>query len=207
MSLTLPQYFTNNVNLPGLTEAGEDNLQSAIDLYEPEVLKDILGDPLYELYVADDFASQRFIDLRDGGNFTFVYCGNTITRKYIGLGAQKSLLVHYIYYKYRSDVYTQTTRVGEAKTNTENSVIVSPREKLVAAWNRYVELTGLIPDKIREFDGTVINCNCFNKYNLDGYEVYNDKASLYNYMLANNDNYPEWEYEPKNKQKINVYDF
>jgi hypothetical protein len=207
MSLVDPTYFTNNVNLPAVDTIDNAVIKQSIDQYEPEALKDILGDELYQLYVDDNFSSERFRKLRDGDTFTFDWCGNTIIRKFIGLADPKSLLVYYIYYKIVMDRVTQTTRIGEVVTMSELSRVVTPTMKLVDAWNDYIDLVGLIPNKARYLDRSVRRWNGFDKYDLSNYDHYNDKASLYNYMLANKDIYPEWVYNNENKTKLNVYGF
>lgn len=205
MSLGNIEYFVGDVALPGLTKEGLEDLQSSVDENEDEALLDIFGHTLYELYKTNP-SEQRFVDLNDGKEFSFDFDSNTVTRKFKGLSDPKSLLVYYTYYKYRLDNYTETTRVGEAATKAENSTIVTPRYKILRAWNNYVEKTGLIPDKIR-IDGVVTGCDLFDKYTLSNYIHYDDKPSIYNFLLANKDIYPEWEYNNINKQKNNVFNF
>ena len=85
MSLIDTTYFVGDISLPVSTNSNiSSNLTNSITRYEDEILKKLLG---YELWrdfkagIAEDEPDQKWIDLRDGAEFSFEYWGHTITTK------------------------------------------------------------------------------------------------------------------------------
>ena len=176
-----------------------------MDTYEEEVLKSLLGYQLYKAFIAgiaEVTPAQKWIDLRDGVEFTFEVNGNTVTEKWEGLiNTQKiSLISYYVYYQYRqfndsfySGAGSQVEPLTEHSNRSNNMAIMS------SSWNSMVELYGNVYIYCLE------NINySFNTYglranwrDLDTYNHYNDFASAYNFLLANVTDYPEWVFKPK----------
>jgi hypothetical protein len=216
------EYFIRDIAIPNLNK--EDNLSalnSAIELYQEEVLKDVLGWRLYSLFIADPDSEQRFIDIRDGKEFTFDFDGYTITRKYDGLANAKleSLIAYYVYFKYVGNRASHLGGVGANVPSTENANRIDPNYKTVNAWDRFVDLAGepLIieeyqkPPYLKYYSNFNRYCGdkrrggyrSFDKFDLRSYEFFNDSGSLFNFLLANKDVYPEWQFEPQGR--INVF--
>ena len=68
MSIIDTTYFVKDISLPN-TDANENSIQGFIDLIEPVVLRDCLGEDLKNAFVAglaEPSPAQKWIDLRDG---------------------------------------------------------------------------------------------------------------------------------------------
>lgn len=179
-------YFIGDIAIPNLNdESAISALNSNIDKYQEEVLIMMLGYDLYSKFIADPDAEQRFKDIRDGKEFEFSFNGSTIKRKYIGLqnDSNISLIAYYVYFYHARQRVTHTASVGEVSPKTENANRASSYSKQVFAWNSFVTRSGDVSDF------------WFDKLNLSTYQHFNDKGSLFNFLLANKEVYPEWEFE------------
>jgi len=205
MALIDSTYFVNEINLPSDNLA---NIDSYITLYQEEILRKLLGYELLEalendLDVNGEPQSQRFIDLVNGAEFSFDFCGDTINEKWEGLRGInfKSLIAYYTYYRYRENTDTFFDGAGQIEPNHENSVNGDAIPKLVSVWNKMIDLYG-------DFHW----CECYlPNYSpslilLRDSQTYihlNDYPSAYNFLLANRTNYPEWVFKPI--RKLNQY--
>ena len=105
------------------------------------------------------------------------------------------------------------------KPKPENAVQENPRAQFVNAWNQYIFQKGDHSNiKTNKYSGGSalrrgrrfnenVNYNSiygFNKFDLSTYEFLNDDPSLFNFMLANVDDYPTWEFTPE--KNINIFD-
>lgn len=163
--------------------------------YEKEILKEVLGDELYALYIIGiEESTQIYKDIRDGKAFSFEFCGQTINKVWNGLeNAEKvSLSAYFTYYKYKERKASQSTDVGEILADSEHAVRVDPTAKVVNAWFEMRQLYGVTP-------------RGFNHLNTAHYVFYNDLSSLYNFLLANTETYPTWVFKPKNS--INGFNY
>jgi len=199
-------YFVRDILVSRInTPEGSASIDSSIDKFEKEALLKVLGYDLYQLFIANP-TDQRFIDLSEGKEFEFDFCGKTIKRKYVGLknAEKESLIAYYVYFKHQSNNETFSSTVGEVKPSTENASSVSARMKLTRAWNKFIELSGdLNKTDYKKFYGLY----CFDQLDLSTYQHVNTDPSLFNYLLANKDVYPEWEYDWKicESGKINIF--
>ena len=196
-------YFNQDISIPGTSTAGQSSLTAAITKYEKECLMSVLGYELYELFV-DNQAEQIYVDIIEGKEFTFEFCGKTVKRKWIGLqnSEKKSMLAYYVYYFYWRDRIMHVSNAGHATPLLENAEQDNPVRRLARAYNDFVELAGDLYDikKCSErnyFRRDRTTEAYFDKYDLTTYEHMNDKPSLYNFLLANKASYPTWEFEPQ----------
>ena len=203
MSQINKDYFINDISIPSTRPTGETSIDASIAKYEKEVLQMVLGYELYDLFIANP-TDQRFVDISIGKEFEFDFCGKTVKRKWNGLknADKESLIAYYVYFKHKSNLNTITASISEVKPKLENSNPASANMKLIRAWNNFVELSGDLNDVDRYY------CGCryfdyFDKYNISSYHHVNSAPSLYNFLLANKDTYPEWEFEPS--EKINIF--
>ena len=211
--ITDESYFINDIaiagtNIPGIL-AG---LNSSINKREPEALISVLGYELYQLYIANP-AVQIYKDILDGKEFSFEFCGKTVTRKWVGLANNEkiSLLTYYTYVYYEKDRNTVNSSIGFVKPKPENAVQDNPRLEFVNAWNQYIFQKG-DHSKINKCSGRSYlrgrryrpDTSYFDKFDLTTYEFLNDDPSLFNFLLANVDDYPTWEFTPE--KNINVFD-
>lgn len=214
MGLIDNTYFINDINIAGTILSSQNNFDDVIDRYEPEILECGLGYELYKALLADldvsgDPQTQRFIDLIDGAEFTFEVCGETVTEKWEGLRNtdKKSLCSYYVYFQYRSETdsfYSASGQQNEALT--ENSTKSDNYAKLVKSWNKMVLLYGDVSIHCYgSANRTISNYGYRTNYrDISTYEHYNDLPSMYNFLLANKDNYPEWIFKPI--KKLNQFD-
>jgi len=218
-------YFINDVYLPVIGDAdGQTVMTESITRYENEVLTCLLGYELLKELKADLDENgipqtQKFIDLVDGKEFSFILDGYTINTKWEGLAntIKTSLIAYYVYYKYRNNTETLTTTTGEAKNSKENATVMNPFPKLVYSWNEMIKLYGETPRQYRNpvsfkqywgeynyrFD-YAYNYDLFWR-NIDNYIHFNSNPSAYNFLLANKANYTTWIFKPQ--YKLNVFGF
>lgn len=194
-------YFIGDINVPLRNDTLLDEVfLASIAQYEPEVLKSLLGYTLYKaLKLQIDAASYSapWDDFVNGAEFSFEFNGSTINEKWEGLvnSSKKSLIAYYIYYWHRKYNETSYSGIGEDKAKGENSVIVSPIEKIAWANNRMVDLYGNVPRRIRKY---------VDFQNSGNYVHYDASPSAYNYLLANIDDFDGWVFKPKGK--VNIWD-
>jgi len=143
-------YFVGEISLPGSALSGDlADINSYIAKYERKALIDLIGYTLYKQLKAEiDSTPQTYTDrwsrLVNGYEYEIDYLGATHLVKWNGLiNTEKiSLLAYYIYYHYVKFHVTNTTKTGEVIAKSENSSKISASQRMVNAWNRYVELRG-----------------------------------------------------------------
>lgn len=189
-------YFVRDVDIPvSSTEALNGSLNDSISLYEPEVLKLLLGYSLWKEMQASYNASVATVPvplitkwdrLINGAEFSFNLNGVTIKDKWEGLKntSKVSLIANYVYYWHRRNNISQNSGIGETVSKSENSTVINPRYKMKNAWNKFVDLYGELG-----------YCGTDNTT----YTHWNDKPSAYNFLLANIADYPTWRFEPQEK--------
>lgn len=202
MSIIDTSYFIRDISIPNVDSG--TRVQDYIDLYEKEVLIDLLGYTLYQEFTTAIAGSpaQKWVDLRDGAEFSFELNGDTINTKWEGLKntIKKSLIAYYVYYKLVYDGVIQLTGTGAVVSKNENSEVVDATPLMVNAWNNMVALYGYIPEVkyygesygFYPYDAYKI----FNKHS-DTYPFYNELPSAYNFLNANRDDYDNWVFTPK----------
>lgn len=137
-------YFFGELILSGVQDTeGAAALQLIIDSREEELLKRLLGYPLWKAYTTgiavDPGTEQKWLDLRNGKEYTG---SNGVLTKWPGLrftvGTMKhSLIANYVYWNYIRDNHTFTTGSGEKKSPVEINAL--PTAKLNRAWNQMVD--------------------------------------------------------------------
>ena len=169
-------YFTaaNGINIDYDSDAGVQ-LQLYIDKYEPVILKQLFGHELY-LLIQDELnnstGTQRIVDIVEGKAYTVDFNGRDQAIRWEGLeNSAYPLIGYYVYYCYQRDRATITGRPGEFKPMLENSSQASMADKIQAAWFELKKLYGYYGQSIL-------------------------KGSAYNFMAENEDDYPEWIFEP-----------
>ena len=178
-------YFEfGELKVPNLDDTGNlAALNSDISLYEGEILEDLLGYELKAEFLAaiEDNPAQKWIDLRDGAEFTFDFNGKTITRKWIGFKNSNkiSLLAYYTFAYHIRRVAETLASIGMVQSTVENAIIVGSSNKMTNAWNKFIKQYGEVP---RFFDG----------YYDSNYVHYDDSPSVYNFLVANSDDYDNW---------------
>lgn len=138
-------YFDGPILLPVM--GNEDSIDQAIDLYHDEYLLKVMGRSLYDAFMAgivalgsgfssgfsSGFGGAGVIDDR----WDWIINGHAYTysgRPFVWRGI-RAAIANYVYWHYREDNTTLTSTLGELGSLAENSVIVSPDNKMVRAWN------------------------------------------------------------------------
>lgn len=193
-------YFNStDINVPTDQLGADGAYATAILQYEPEILKYLLGYELYTLLIADldgsgDPQTAIYTDLVDGAEFSFELNGKTINTKWNGFRNTEliSLIAYYVYFSYRTQNEAFNSGYGQTISLGENSTKVDPTPKLIAVWNKMIELYGQTPNYIfndlRSPDEYFLEQDNFNHYNI--------LPSAYNFLLANIDDYPTWVFKP-----------
>lgn len=189
MALINSDYFINDIALPNLEEV-QNTFEDVMDRYQEQYMKYLLGYDLYKLFdttiLGGEPYDQIWDDFINGAEFSFEFCGKTVTQMWNGLvnGEEISLLSYFTYYEYRKNNASTTTSINDVQGLPENAVKVNDVPKRSNAHNKGLELYGEIP----LFAG-------FDKYS-DTYEYYNDEPSAYNFLNANRADYPTWRFKP-----------
>jgi len=167
MSLITTDYFRLDINVPDDTYS---TLSDYITRYEPEILRRLLGETLYQLVAAYDAESsdQRIIDLVAGkdytvGDYTVSWKGLINTTDYI------SLIAYYVYYWYVRDKISNLATTGFISSSHENAQNSAPNIKLAEVWGKMRELYGYYGQ-----DSLLPSC--------------------YNFLAEHESDYPEWDF-------------
>ena len=168
MSFTDSTYYVRDINLP--TADVNSDVDADIALYEPRILKEVLGYELWALvnaYVALS-SPQRILDLVEGTTYTIDYNGRTQTINWNGLKNSDKIspLAYYVYVMWQQNHVSNTSNVGETANKVELSDRVNPSQKMGSAWHKMRELWGYYGQHITE-------------------------PSLYNFLVKNESDYPE----------------
>lgn len=216
MSLIDSSYFIGEIAIPNIDQR-PNTIQDNIDKYEKEILICLLGQKLYDEFIAGlaitPTVPQIWLDLKDGKDFILPYNGHDVTLKWNGfVNADKiSLIAYYVYYQIRYEEISTTTSVGEVRGKVENSELVNETRKMLNAWRKFLHLYGeLVYSEngvdyprynyglTRGFDAALY----FDKYS-DTYDTFNDLPSAFNFINVNRTDYPDWVLTPK----INMNEF
>lgn len=134
-----------------------ENLQVFIKKYQREFLTLLLGQTVYDQFIAelikpDADIAQKWKDLYNKLIFVDgLYKGSPIA--------------NYVYYFYMRNNVTQTTGIGEGKGKAENATIGINNDKMVRAWNEMSEYSKITIEWFRNF----YKANYFTGYYYQGY--------------------------------------
>lgn len=106
MSIINASYFIDELRIPNNDSVDLTRINEAIERYEKECLKALLGAQLYKQFMQDieeETPPQYVTDLLNGGDFSFNFQGTTINLTFEGLkpSSKKGLLAFFVYCKYR----------------------------------------------------------------------------------------------------------
>lgn len=173
MAIISVDYFSDSIkNVPA---SDEETLQAAIDIYEPDYLRRVLGYPLAKAFsdgLLQVTVEARWMELLEGVEFN--YHGSIM--KWDGFEDEtnfKSPIANYIMAKYTTDNASNNTGIGEAISKGVHSDQANPMPRVVANWNAmydqnlilaaFISSSGLYP----EYDGRV-DYQLFRPLNLLG---------------------------------------
>lgn len=216
-------YFKNEIYIPhakpSVTDAVlavEGDILAFIDEYARECLLSCLGRKLFY-----DFESQldsananglkagadtKWDNLLNGLEYqnpageTVKWRGIRFKSKPSGDTYDKSLLAYYVYFYYEKHDYITRSDVGHVEEKPDNAFNVSPREKVVKAWNKFVSLV----------QGKPKNPYYVTKWGLIGVDYAHsltDEVSLYEFIEDQNNLVPDTYdgFKSRTWERINAY--
>lgn len=194
-------YFTGELYVSNA--ANDTYLAQAIDQYEKEILILLLGYKLYSLLIADCTnyvpATQKYLDLVNGKEFTHTYESEDYTIKWEGLknSDKRSLIANYVYYKFVERDVTRLYGTGISMASVkEGWERVSPASKLCSVWEGMRELYGKIPPEYKPVYPKPVKGSSLT-------EPFDITPSAYNFLYTNFADYPDWVFTPL--WNINVF--
>ena len=142
-------YFVGDIEIPNVdNDAVLVNLNRVIDQTQKKVLIDLFGYHLYKSFedgLDEVSPAQKWLDLRDGADYTFTYNGETYNMRwdgFINTTDYVSLIAYFTYYYYMTDRLRMNTGDSITLTNTQNGIRDEDNYKLVNAWNKGFRLYG-----------------------------------------------------------------
>lgn len=146
-----------------LSKSQYDSIEAFIAKFEPIVLINLLGEPLYRLY-KDNAVNEPYKSLGAGSDYIVKVNNIDATIRYPGF---KDIIAYFVYCEYLKNQVTSTQSVGEVKSKQENSYNATVNQKLFSAWVKFEELYG--------YPGQP-----------------NTSPSAYNYLTKNKELFPLW---------------
>ncbi len=191
-------YFKGDIYIPNLNKTEVlENLNNFIAEYEKKILIDLLGYDLYKNFtegIEADSPAQKWLDLRDGKEYTVDYDGSEYTVKWAGLknAEKESLLAYFTYFYLVRSGAISLTGIGAVVNQSDNSNTVSPSSRIINAWNKGVELYGS-KQSVHTKENIVINGNTY--FMPSGYNYL--KPTAYNFLYNHMDDYEKWVFTEK----------
>lgn len=142
-------YFVGDIEIPNVDNTDVlANLNRVIDQTQKSELIYLLGYSLnkkFEDGLDEVSPAQKWLDLRDGADYTFTYNGTTYNMRWEGLKNTTdyiSLIAYFSFFNYMKNSLRLNTGDSITLTNTENGVRSENNYKLITAWNKGFELYG-----------------------------------------------------------------
>jgi hypothetical protein len=152
MSLIDQSFFIGSIKIPNLTGVGIvpaanlENLYWFMATYEPEYLRIVLGDTLYNAFIA----GLKVVPIEDKWQ--------NLRSKLIDSTNKISPIAGYVYYHIERDRLTSTSSLGQVKPASENSEVTINTDKMTQAFNSSVREGTVVRDWLSE------NTNTYPEY-------------------------------------------
>lgn len=155
---------------------GDVDWTGYIDEVEEAILRQILGDVLYDEFILGlatlPTIPQQWLDLRDGASYVY----HDKPQIYKGI---KYVLKPYVFSEWMTDHYDNVTSSGVDIPTVENGETVSPATKIVLAYNTFVSRLG-----------------CEGK----------QRGTMYGFLNADPVSYSAWEFDENDEiEDINIW--
>lgn len=141
--------------------AVDETLQYFIELYEPKIIKEILGQKFFNL-LQTELAGSLSGDwdiLVNGGNFTD---SSGVVHQFKGL---KYITASFIFYWYHRNNHYNAAQTGGSFPLREGGVVKSMSFKQMSVWNSATELIKSSDDSLKCFlDNSSLEDYCVNLY-------------------------------------------
>lgn len=162
-------YFIREINIPNILPSTNgknasmiETLNSFIQKWEPKCLKLVLGYDLYQVVLSEE--SQRVTDLIYGKSYVDSLSNNRNWQGLVQPDIKESLITNYIYYYFKQSTATQTTGKNTVVPKGEASTEVSPKDKMIAAWNYF-------SSEVSDLQEFIVNSNATTPYIYPEYTV------------------------------------
>lgn len=138
-SLIDETYFIRDINIPNIAAYVPSNavtlqrLLSFIKKYEPECLRNLMGDKLFKAFLTE--FSARVNDIMYGADYTDYYGVDRRWRGLVQPPEKISLIANYVYCKYEESNASQSTGIGTVIPKGSTFMPVSPGQKILDSWN------------------------------------------------------------------------
>lgn len=164
--------------IPNITsEESEVDYETWIDETEEEILRQLLGDILYDQFIVgigELVPEQKWLDLRDG-NVYYLYQ----SKQYLWKGL-KALLKPYIHSEWVLINHKQLNEAGVTAPTLENGETISASRIIVSSYNDYAKLRGSECEYKRTLFGFLkSNPTGYSTWEIDD-EVWNDEMNIWN---------------------------
>jgi hypothetical protein len=216
-------YFKGEIYIPHAKPGISDDVVgidseviSFINEYAKDCLFKCLGPQLYadlelnldsnEASWIDALADQKWDDLVNGKSYTdpssnldVVWKGIRYINIFGGTEYDRSFLANYVYFYHEKKEYVTRSGVGHETEKAHNAEAVTPTNKVVNAWNKFVELVQGVEDKkifVKEYFGTGIDFYQNNE-GVSLYKFINDSNKISDGTYAN--------FKPKSWKKMNQF--
>lgn len=175
--------------------AVDEEFTYMLDKFEEDCLIKCLGFSLYKELTENldltkptlikDAADAKWDNLVNGHTYTkqgataqSIWRGIRFKSPITSKTYNRSFLANYVYWFYEKNRYITTTGVGSVKEEAKNGLMVTPLQKVVDAWNEFIELV----------QGTGLNVAVYNKGGLFGVDYLNPQKviTLYEYIEDQN---------------------
>lgn len=218
MQLINSSYFVGDISL-SQNKYNSANLDLYIVKIEKEILIKLLGYDLYKSFseaIDSGTPAQKWIDLRDGKEYQVTNeDGVDVYVKWEGLLNATSLISYFIYFYYVLETQSINTGSGDVVlkgTNSETTSISQLNNKLVANYNKGVDLYGVYLKLLISQNAILRSKSWQNKIDYSkGLKNYYEeilKGTAFNYLYFMNeqngdDYYANWKFTEINK--INTF--
>lgn len=128
--------------IPNIEKDSESFENNYIAVYEPEILKMLLGFDLYRQFktgLDEATPAEKWTNLKDGAVYDVVIGDITYKVEWEGL---EKLITSYVYFSYVRDNFNQLTTLGVISSTAENATQIDPNYKMVWAWNEAEKRSG-----------------------------------------------------------------
>ena len=151
MNLIDKSYFTKELHIGDLSntrDGSPDMLNLYIERYQKEYLTILLGNDLYNEFMAGlelEPVPQEWTDLLN---------------EIVDSTLKVSPIANYVYYFWQQQNYTKNVGIGQVKNKAENSIVVRPYDQQVYAWNEMVKMSDKVFKYIEQPIYIYSHCGC-----------------------------------------------
>lgn len=168
--LLYDQFMEGLAALPSAYNPATDYAIDALAVSGNDIWKSLqnpnLGQPIVEgAYWTLAEEDNKWLLLKNGATYQ-------TSREWVGMN---KMLTPFIYAMWQDDKYSDSTGVAEAKGKAENADTITPKRKIVRAWNEFSRMTGNGKSKVN---------------------------SLYGFLVVNQDLYPDFVYGDPGRMNI-----